>query len=145
QYPYCNTNLVDILENDQQNEEPKTSFYDFPETNSEATFVTADSDSSYNDDNYLDSSTSQVYSITPQEIIEVSDSDSSQESVDTVVSQRYTAQEKEKWRDSSIEVINEQNNLQLSPSTRQTTKFNQSNAIDDNEFSNNANVININS
>ncbi|CAG8571998.1 20963_t:CDS:2, partial [Gigaspora rosea] len=104
-YPYCNTSRVDILENDQQNEEPNSSFYDFPETNSEATFVTADSDGDYNDYNYLDSSTSQVYSLTPQEFIDGNDSDSSQESMDTVVSQRYTAQEKEKWRDSSIEVI----------------------------------------
>ncbi|RIB17358.1 hypothetical protein C2G38_2037799 [Gigaspora rosea] len=69
------------------------------------TFVTANSDSGNynNNDNYLDSSISQLYSTTPQEIIEVSDSDSSQASVDTVISRHYTAQEKEKWRASSID------------------------------------------
>ncbi|CAG8826874.1 3384_t:CDS:2, partial [Gigaspora rosea] len=83
QYPRCDMNLADILENDQQNEEPNSSFYDLHETNSEISFVTANNDSSNNDDNYLNSSTSQVYSVTPQEFIEVSDSGSSQESVDT--------------------------------------------------------------
>ncbi|CAG8824015.1 13901_t:CDS:2, partial [Gigaspora margarita] len=104
QYPYCDKRLVNILEKVQQNEEPNSSLDDLPETDSEMTFVTANSDS---DDNYLESSTSHVCSITPQEIIEVSDSDSSQESVDTVISQRYTAQEKEKWMAGSIEVIDE--------------------------------------
>ncbi|CAG8716800.1 21283_t:CDS:2 [Gigaspora margarita] len=107
QYPRCDMDLVDILENGRQNEEPNSSFYDLHETDSESTFVTANSDSSNNDDNDLDSSTSQVYSITPQEIIDVSDSDSSQESMDTVISRRYTSQEKEKWQASPIEVIDE--------------------------------------
>ncbi|RIB00189.1 hypothetical protein C2G38_2150949 [Gigaspora rosea] len=107
QYPRCDMNLADILENDQQNEEPNSSFYDLHETNSEISFVTANNDSSNNDDNYLNSSTSQVYSVTPQEFIEVSDSGSSQESVDTVISRRYTSQEKEKWQASPIEVIEE--------------------------------------
>ncbi|CAG8593266.1 5667_t:CDS:2, partial [Gigaspora margarita] len=148
QYPYCDTNLVDLLENDQQNEEPNSSIDDFPETDSDMTFVTANNDN--NDDNYLDSNTSQVYSITPQEIIEINDSDSSQESVDTIVSQYSTAQEKEKWRASSIEAIDEikaifeQNNLLFSPSTRQATQLSQSNATVNNEFSNNTNAININ-
>ncbi|RIB17955.1 hypothetical protein C2G38_2141329 [Gigaspora rosea] len=107
QYSRCDMNLADILENDQQNEEPNSSFYDLHETNSEISFVTANNGSSNNDDNYLNSSTSQDYSITPQEFIEVSDSDSSQESVDTVISRRYTSQEKEKWQASPIEVIEE--------------------------------------
>ncbi|CAG8503629.1 6845_t:CDS:2 [Gigaspora rosea] len=106
-YPYCDMNLVDILENDQQNEEADSSFDDLSETDSDMTFVTANSDSGNynNNDNYLDSSISQLYSTTPQEIIEVSDSDSSQASVDTVISRHYTAQEKEKWRASSIDGV----------------------------------------
>ncbi|KAF0503055.1 retrotransposon nucleocapsid protein [Gigaspora margarita] len=78
QYPYCDTNLVDTLEDYQQND---SSLNDFPESDSEMTFVTANNYGGNNDNNWLDSSTSQVYSISPQENIEVSDSD---ESVDTI-------------------------------------------------------------
>ncbi|RIB27587.1 hypothetical protein C2G38_2160228 [Gigaspora rosea] len=83
QYPYVDTNLVDILDDDLQNEETNSLLDDFPESDSEMTFVTANNDSGNednNDKNWLNFSTSQVYSISPQENIEVSDS----ESVDTI-------------------------------------------------------------
>ncbi|CAG8541614.1 17647_t:CDS:2 [Cetraspora pellucida] len=108
QYPHSDTNFVDILENtlnDQQNEELNSLFDDLPETDSEMTFVTANSDIGNDDDDNLN--TVQVYSMTPQEIIEINDSDSSLESMNTVESQRYTLQEKQKWRASSNEVLDE--------------------------------------
>ncbi|CAG8772157.1 9880_t:CDS:1, partial [Cetraspora pellucida] len=40
--------------------------------------------------------------MTSQEIIEINDSDSSFESIDTVESRRYTLQKKQKWHASSI-------------------------------------------